>query len=157
EQVLAICERGYGKRTPLSEFRVQNRGGKGIILIDASDRNGPVVGLALVKAEDDLVLMTDKGQMLRTRVEHVRSTGRNAQGVRVMNVSEGERVVALEWVAEREDETSDSETDDTLVDGVEAIGVSDDEAEPSESVAEAAADEGETLDSETDEDSADDE
>src|SRR5690606_1548557 len=109
EQVLAICERGYGKRTPLSEFRVQNRGGKGIILIDASDRNGPVVGLALVKAEDDLVLMTDKGQMLRTRVEHVRSTGRNAQGVRVMNVSEGERVVALEWVAEREDEGNEGE------------------------------------------------
>jgi DNA gyrase subunit A len=103
-QVLALCERGYGKRTPLDEFRVQNRGGKGIILIDASDRNGPVVGLALVRDEDDLVLMTDKGQTLRTPVVSIRSTGRNAQGVRVMNVADDERVVALETVAEREDD-----------------------------------------------------
>jgi len=113
-QVLALCERGYGKRTPLDEFRVQNRGGKGIILIDASDRNGPVVGLALVRDEDDLVLMTDKGQTLRTPVVSIRSTGRNAQGVRVMNVADDERVVALETVAERED-------DDRPLDGAEDI------------------------------------
>ena len=131
EQVLAICERGYGKRTPLSEFRVQNRGGKGIILIDASERNGPVVGLALVREEDDLVLMTDKGQTLRTRVEHVRATGRNAQGVRVMNVSDGERVVALEWVAEREDdgnEDDDGLEDDDSIDGSDPIEETGDES-----------------------------
>lgn len=104
-QVLAICERGYGKRTPLEEFRNQNRGGKGIILIDASDRNGPVVGIALVRPEDDLVLMTDRGQTLRTRISEIRETGRNAQGVKIMNVADGERVVAIEPLTEREDAT----------------------------------------------------
>ncbi|HEX2730774.1 MAG TPA: DNA gyrase subunit A [Polyangiaceae bacterium] len=96
EQVLTICERGYGKRTPLSEFRPQNRGGKGIILIDASERNGPVVGIALCRAEDEVLLTTDRGQMLRTRISEIRETSRNAQGVRVMNVADDEKVMAFE-------------------------------------------------------------
>ncbi len=110
-QVLAICERGYGKRTPLEEYRSQNRGGKGIILISTSERNGPVIGIALVHPEDDLVLITNRGQTIRTRVEEIRETGRSAQGVRVMNVAEDERVVAIETVAEREDETEGAESD----------------------------------------------
>jgi DNA gyrase subunit A len=99
-QVLAVCERGYGKRTPLEEFRQQNRGGKGVILIDASERNGPVVGLALVGEKDEVMIVTDRGQTIRTRVEEIRSTGRNAQGVKIMSVDEGERVVAVESVGE---------------------------------------------------------
>ncbi len=99
-QVLAVCERGYGKRTPLEEFRQQNRGGKGIILIDASDRNGPVVGIALVTEADEVMLITDRGQTIRTRVSEIRETGRIAQGVKVMSVEEGERVVALEAMSE---------------------------------------------------------
>ncbi len=99
-QVLAVCEHGYGKRTPLEEFRQQNRGGKGIILIDASDRNGPVVGIALVMEADEVMLITDRGQTIRTRVSEIRETGRNAQGVKVMSVEEGERVVALEAMSE---------------------------------------------------------
>jgi DNA gyrase subunit A len=99
-QVLAVCERGYGKRTPLEEFRQQNRGGKGIILIDCSDRNGPVVGISLVGPKDEVMIVTDRGQTLRTRVEEIRETGRNAQGVRIMNVDDGERVVAVESVGE---------------------------------------------------------
>jgi DNA gyrase subunit A len=102
-QVLAVCEKGFGKRTPLEEFRPQNRGGKGIILIDASERNGPVVGIALVKPENEVMLVTDRGQTLRTKVNEIRETGRNAQGVRVMTVEEGERVVAIEALAEAED------------------------------------------------------
>ena len=102
-QVLAVCEKGYGKRTPLSEFRPQNRGGKGIILIDASERNGPVVGIALVNDDDEVMLVTDRGQTLRTKVNEIRETGRNAQGVRVMTVEDGERVVAIEALAESED------------------------------------------------------
>jgi DNA gyrase subunit A len=98
--VLAVCERGYGKRTPLEEFRQQNRGGKGIILIDASERNGPVVGLALVGEKDEVMIVTDRGQTIRTRVEEIRSTGRNAQGVKIMSVDDGERVVAVESVGE---------------------------------------------------------
>jgi DNA gyrase subunit A len=100
EWVLAVCARGYGKRTMLEEFRAQNRGGKGIILIDASERNGPVVGIALVKSEDEIMLITDRGQTIRTPVEGIRETGRNAQGVKVMDVQEDERVVALEPISE---------------------------------------------------------
>jgi DNA gyrase subunit A len=98
--VLAVCERGYGKRTALEEFRPQNRGGKGIILIDASDRNGPVVGIALVKPEDEIMLITDRGQTIRTAVNGIRETGRNAQGVKVMSVGDEERVVAFESIGE---------------------------------------------------------
>jgi DNA gyrase subunit A len=112
QQVLTICERGYGKRTPLSEFRQQNRGGKGIILIDASERNGPVVGLALVSAEDEVMLVTNRGQTIRTRVAEIRETGRNAQGVKVMNVDADERVVAIEPVGERDEEASEENLDE---------------------------------------------
>src|SRR5690606_5774257 len=85
DQVLSICERGFGKRTALSEFRSQNRGGKGIILIDASERNGPVIGVTLVRPEDEVMLITNRGQTIRTPVSEIRETGRNAQGVRIMN------------------------------------------------------------------------
>jgi DNA gyrase subunit A len=100
DQVLAVCERGFGKRTPLSEFRIQNRGGKGIILIDASDRNGPVIALALVKPMDEVMLITDRGQTIRIRVDEIRSTGRNAQGVKLMSVEDDERLVAAEPIGE---------------------------------------------------------
>jgi DNA gyrase subunit A len=120
-QVLAVCQRGYGKRTPLEEFRVQNRGGKGVILIDCSERNGPVVSIALVKTGDEVMLITDRGQTIRTSVDAIRETGRNAQGVRVMNVDEDERVVAVEAVGERP-------TDETPGEGDEAIPDSDGQA-----------------------------
>jgi DNA gyrase subunit A len=99
-QVLAVCGKGYGKRTLLEEFRIQNRGGKGIILIDASDRNGPVVDVKLVKSGDEVMLITDRGQTLRTRVDEIRETGRNAQGVKLMTLEADERIVALERLAE---------------------------------------------------------
>ncbi|HEY2409287.1 MAG TPA: DNA gyrase subunit A [Polyangiaceae bacterium] len=98
--VLAVCERGYGKRTPVEEFRAQNRGGKGIILIDCSDRNGPVVGIAMVKPEDEVMLITDRGQTIRTSIDGIRETGRNAQGVKLMSVGDDERVVAIEPIGE---------------------------------------------------------
>ena len=100
--VLAVCERGFGKRTHIDEFRLQNRGGKGIILIDASDRNGPVVDIRLVNDKDECMLITDRGQTLRTRVGEIRETGRNAQGVKLMTLGDGERVVAMERLAESE-------------------------------------------------------
>jgi DNA gyrase subunit A len=100
--VLATCSNGYGKRTHIDEFRTQNRGGKGIILIDASDRNGPVVGVKLVKAGDEVMLITDRGQTIRMCVDEIRETSRNAQGVRLMTLAEGERIVAVERLAEAE-------------------------------------------------------
>jgi len=100
KHVLAVCERGFGKRTDIEEFRTQNRGGKGIILIDASERNGPVVDVKLVRDEDEVMFITDRGQMLRTRVGEIRETGRNAQGVKLMALDEGERIVGVERLAE---------------------------------------------------------
>ncbi|MBI5534617.1 MAG: DNA gyrase subunit A [Deltaproteobacteria bacterium] len=99
-RVLAVCENGYGKRTDIDEFRLQNRGGKGVILIDASERNGPVVGTCMVKENDELMVVTDRGQTIRTKVSEIRETGRNAQGVKIMAIGEGERVVALERLEE---------------------------------------------------------
>src|SRR6185436_18051189 len=87
-------------QTPLEEFRLQSRGGKGVILIDASERNGPVVGVAMVCPADEVMLVTDRGQTLRTKVSEIRETGRNAQGVRLMDVEEGERIVAIEAFAD---------------------------------------------------------
>jgi DNA gyrase subunit A len=145
DQVLAVCERGYGKRTKLEEFRSQNRGGKGIILIDCSDRNGPVVGIALVKPEDEVMLITDRGQTIRTRVGEIRETGRSAQGVKVMNVEEGERVVAIESVGESraadalddsgadgaaEDAAIDASSEDGETNGAAEIGEPEDGAPP---------------------------
>ncbi len=99
-QVLAVCEKGYGKRTELEEFRVQHRGGKGIILIDASERNGPVVDVKLVQDGDEVMMITDRGQSIRTRVGEIRETGRNAQGVKIMSVEGEERIVGVERMAE---------------------------------------------------------
>ncbi|MGC4063535.1 MAG: DNA gyrase subunit A [Polyangiaceae bacterium] len=125
DQVLAVCQRGYGKRTLLSEFRVQNRGGKGVILIDCSDRNGPVVSIALVKSGDEVMLITDRGQTIRTSVDNIRETGRNAQGVRVMNVDDDERVMAVEAIGERPAEDAagdDSPGPDSGKEGAEGDG-----------------------------------
>jgi len=114
-QVLAVCQRGYGKKTPLEDFRVQNRGGKGIILIDCSERNGPVVGIALVKTGDELVLITDRGQIIRMSVNDIRETGRNAQGVKLMNVEDDERIVAVEVVSERAEDEAGEESESSEV------------------------------------------
>ncbi len=120
EQVLAVCQRGFGKKTALDEFRVQNRGGKGVILIDCSERNGPVVGIALVKLGDEVVLITDRGQTIRTSVNDIRETGRNAQGVKLMNVEDDERIVAVEIVGERVEEDSSEDADGTNGSGPES-------------------------------------
>jgi DNA gyrase subunit A len=140
DQVLSVCARGFGKRTPVEDFRPQNRGGKGIIAIDTSERNGPLVGICLVKREDEVMLVTDRGQTIRTRVAEIRETGRNAQGVRVMNVEDDERVVAIEPVGESADDSAldaaaeaaqaapVSETNGALHDGEEANGEAGEEA-----------------------------
>jgi len=110
-QILTVSQNGYGKRTPISEWRMQNRGGKGIIAMDCSERNGKLVKLRLVSPDDQLMVITDGGQVIRTRVSEIRETGRNTQGVRVIRLSEGEHVVDVEPVAVEEgDEDSEEIT-----------------------------------------------
>ncbi|MBW2496248.1 MAG: DNA gyrase subunit A [Deltaproteobacteria bacterium] len=101
-QILTVTERGYGKRTPLPEYRVQKRGGQGIINIRASDRNGPAIGIAKVVDEDDVMLITDGGKVLRCPVEGISSMGRATQGVRVMNLATDEKLVSIARLAEED-------------------------------------------------------
>jgi DNA gyrase subunit A len=93
--VLTGCENGYGKRTALAEYRLQGRGGTGVININVSDRNGNVIGMQTVCDEDELILITQKGILIRTRVSEIRETGRAAQGVRLIKLDEGDKLVAM--------------------------------------------------------------
>jgi len=101
-EILTATEHGYGKRTPLDEYRVQRRGGQGIISIRANARNGPVIGIAQVVDEDDVMLITDGGKVLRCPVEGISSMGRATQGVRVMNLGPGEKLVSIARLAEED-------------------------------------------------------
>ncbi|GAB5544763.1 MAG: DNA gyrase subunit A [Sandaracinaceae bacterium] len=104
QQVLAVSANGYGKRTPVSEWRLQNRGGKGIIAMVTSERNGPMVKLRLVRPGEQIMVVTNGGQVIRTHVDQIREAGRNTQGVIVIRVAQGEQVVDVEPVAEPEDD-----------------------------------------------------
>ena len=104
QQVLTVSANGYGKRTKVGEWRTQGRGGKGIIGMDTSERNGALVKLRLVLPEDQLMVITNGGQVIRTRVSEIRETGRNTQGVRVIRLGDDEQVVDVEPVAEGEDD-----------------------------------------------------
>ena len=92
--VLSITENGYGKRTPISDFRVTNRGGKGIIGIVNSKRNGNVTSTLVVANDDDVILSTDKGRVIRCPAKEIRIAGRNTQGVRIIKLSGEEKVVS---------------------------------------------------------------
>ena len=107
--ILVITDRGYGKRTPLEEFRIQGRGGKGIILIRLTERNGMVAGIRCVTENDQVLLVTEQGIVIRTRVEEIRSAGRATQGVRVIRLGEGDRVVSVAKVVDAEEEEVDEE------------------------------------------------
>ena len=100
--VLTVSENGFGKRTDLDEYRVQSRGGLGIINIHTTDRNGKVVGIAYVRDEDELMLITQQGKVLRTGARDVRTIGRATQGVRLIGVEDDDRVVSIARLAERE-------------------------------------------------------
>jgi len=109
QQVLTVSARGYGKRTALSEWRVQGRGGLGIIAMDMSERNGELVRLCLVRTDDQLMCITSSGVVIRTRCAEIRETGRNTQGVRVIRLGESEKVVDVEPIAREESEEAAEE------------------------------------------------
>jgi DNA gyrase subunit A len=101
--ILTVTENGYGKRTPLDDYRVQNRGGQGIITIRTSTRNGNVVGVVQVVDDDQVMLITNGGQVLRCRVSGISTMGRATQGVRLMDLSGDEKIVSVAKLAERDD------------------------------------------------------
>ena len=107
--ILSVTQNGYGKRTPLEDYRLQKRGGMGIITIRTSERNGPVIGVAQVRDDDELMLITDGGKVLRCRVSGISTMGRATQGVTLMDLAEGEKLVAVARLAES-DEGGSAET-----------------------------------------------
>lgn len=115
--LVTVTENGYGKRTDLDEYRVQSRGGKGIITIKTTERNGQVVDIKLVNDESDLMFITDRGKVLRTGVSMLSIIGRNTQGVRLMVLESGERIVAVARLAEKDEENGDSEAEEEAFEG----------------------------------------
>ncbi|MBT4164223.1 MAG: DNA gyrase subunit A [Porticoccaceae bacterium] len=110
--LLIVCENGYGKRTKVDEFPTKGRGGKGMIAIQASERNGPLVGATQLFTGDEIMLISDQGTMVRTRGDEVSVVGRNTQGVRIIRLKENENLVSLARVAEpEEDDFVESESD----------------------------------------------
>ena len=101
--ILTITENGFGKRTALEEYPAKSRATKGVVSIKVSERNGPVVGAVQVEEQDEIMLITDNGTLVRTRVGEVSVIGRNTQGVRIIRTIEGEHVVALQRIDEIEE------------------------------------------------------
>ena len=108
--LLTVTEHGYGKRTELDEYRVQSRGGVGIINIQTTERNGRVVGMASVHDEDEFMLITQQGKILRTVARDIRTIGRATQGVRLIEIDADDRVVSLARLAEKDDENGTEDT-----------------------------------------------
>ena len=102
--ILSVTEQGYGKRTELDEYRVQSRGGIGIINIQTSDRNGKVVGVAQVSDDDELMLITQQGKILRMASNSIRTIGRSTQGVRLIDIEGDDRAVSIARLAEKDED-----------------------------------------------------
>lgn len=109
--LLVVSEHGYGKRTKLDEYRVQSRGGSGILTMNCTDKTGLVVGAEVVEDDDKLLLMTVKGKGIRMRIKEIRATGRVAQGVRLVNMSGGDAVASIARIVKGTDD-GDIEIDD---------------------------------------------
>ncbi len=105
--ILTVAEYGLGKRTEVGEYRITSRGGKGIITMKTGDKTGRVVGVQQVTQDDQLMLVTNAGKIIRMRIKDIRVIGRNTQGVRLIELEEGERVVSLARLAEKEEEEED--------------------------------------------------
>ena len=116
EVLLTVCAHGYGKRTPVSDYRLTNRGGKGVINIKTTDRNGPVVSVMRVKDDDDVVIVTQNGILIRQEVEGVSVIGRNTQGVRLINLDEGDQVIGVALVVNQDEAEKDQADDGTAID-----------------------------------------
>ena len=107
--IFTVCENGFGKRTDLDEYRDQTRGGKGIITIKTTERNGSVVNVMQVADDNDLMVITDNGKILRVPVSGFSVIGRNTQGVKLITTEEKEKVVAVAKLAEKEEDELDDD------------------------------------------------
>jgi len=106
QTLFSVTENGYGKRTSIDEYPVQKRGGKGVITIKTSERNGQVVSIMLVEEVDDLMLMTNTGKIIRMHIKGISVISRNTQGVKLINMAKGEKVVGAVGLIEKEEVTT---------------------------------------------------
>jgi DNA gyrase subunit A len=107
--LLTVTEKGFGKKTMVKEYREQSRGGKGLINVKVTDKTGLVVDIKLVSETDELILITTKGTLIRTKVKDIKTIGRNTQGVRLIKIKDGEAVGAVARVVEEDDGVQESE------------------------------------------------
>ena len=146
--LIVVCERGYGKRTGVGDYPTKNRGGKGVIAIKTTARNGLVAAVRIVTDDDHLILISDRGKLIRLRVRDISVQGRATQGVRLIRLDDGEHVAAIERLAEPGDETGiaeaapieaaddgDTVPTDALEDEGELEGEGDDEADEADDAA----------------------
>ena len=104
DEIVIVTEKGYGKRTNVEDFRVQVRGGKGVKAINMTDKNGRLVSLSTVRGDEDLIVITDKGMVIRTHLDQILTIGRDTQGVRLINLNDGHLVANIAIVPRSEDE-----------------------------------------------------
>jgi DNA gyrase subunit A len=107
--MLTVSEKGYGKRTPLAEYRITSRGGKGVINLKTTERNGRVVAALQVSEESDVMIITSGGKVIRVHANEIREAGRSTQGVRLLRADEGDKIAAAAAILEEEDEPSTKE------------------------------------------------
>jgi len=100
--MLTVAEKGYGKRTPLAEYRITSRGGKGVINLKSTERNGPVVAALQVNEESDVMIITSVGKVIRVHANEIREAGRSTQGVRLLRLDEGDKIAAAAVLLEEE-------------------------------------------------------
>jgi len=114
---LTGTKHGFGKRTLLKDYPVKHRGGKGVISIQQTERNGPVCAAEFVGDDDEVMLVTDAGMLIRTRVAEISLIGRNTQGVSLIRLGDDESLISIGVIEENNSENSDADTDQELHDG----------------------------------------
>ena len=115
QSVLTATENGFGKRTPIAEYTRHGRGTQGMIAIQTSERNGKVVAATLVATDDEIMLITNGGVLIRTRVKEIREMGRSTQGVTLINLGEGEKLSGVQAIMDRDEENGDTTPDGPVV------------------------------------------
>jgi len=110
--ILSVTENGFGKRSPVEDYRLQSRGGKGIITVKTTARNGKLAGTQQITDQDEVMLITDRGKIIRLRCGEIRLSSRNTQGVKLIELESGERVMAVARLAEREEEGNGQEAEE---------------------------------------------
>jgi DNA gyrase subunit A len=106
-EILSVTDKGYGKRSSATEYRKQSRGGKGIIAMKLTSKTGDIIQIKPVSDKDDLMIITNNGQVIRTKISGISLLGRNTQGVRLINLKGEEKVVAVENIAESENDSEE--------------------------------------------------